>query len=298
MTDDAALKMAGVTVGYGPRDVLRAVSLTIRPGETHCLLGVNGSGKTTLIRTILGRVRPRSGTVVVAVPGVGLVPQEIALFPRLTVAENLAVFARLAGLSRLETPRRVQDIAVVTGIAGYMGAIVATLSGGWQRRVNIASAILHRPALLILDEPTVGMDVAARAEVQGVIRRLAAEGMGILMTTHDLPEAEALCSHAVLLSAGTITAQGPVTDLLTRHFSDRLMLSLLLDGDPDPEQARVLRSLGFAASAAGATRLVADDQAGLKVVTDLRAAGVALRGYDLKRPGLATLYDTLQGDAR
>ncbi len=294
MTGETALKMADVTVGYGLEDVLRSVSLCIRSGETHCLLGVNGSGKTTLIRTILGRITPRSGIVMLADRGVGLVPQEIALFPRLTVAENLTVFARLAGVSRSRVPGRVQEIAKAIGITERMGAIVATLSGGWQRRVNIASAILNRPALLILDEPTVGMDVTAAAEVRTVIRRLSNEGMGILMTTHDLPEAEALCSHVTFLSRGQIKAQGPLSPLLTQYFADKRLLSLLFEADPDTDQLRLLRRLAFNS----AHQLVADDSAGLRMVTGLRAAGLPIRGYTLTSPGLSTLYRALQEDQR
>lgn len=289
MRRGAVLTLDGVHVGYGDRIVLEGASLTIQRGEIHCLLGANGAGKTTLIRTVLGRVRLRTGRMEVAPGGIGLVPQEIALFPRLTVAENLAAFARLAGVGRSEAPGRVRDVAKRMGLDARQDDIVGTLSGGWQRRVNIAAAILHGPALLILDEPTAGVDVAARGAVQALVRELAADGMGIVLTTHDMVEAEAIGTHAALLSGGRIALAGPIGELLLDRFGGRDLLTLATPLPPGAAQARALEGLGFDLIDAPAA-LVADDHAGLALVAGARAAGITVTGFAIERPGLGRLY--------
>ncbi len=277
--------------------MLTGVSLTVRPREVHCLLGANGAGKTTLIRTVLGRVRPRSGRIERAPGGIGLVPQDIALFPRLTARENLAVFGRLAGLRRAVLAERVGEAARATGIEARLDQRVATLSGGWKRRVNIAAAILHRPGLLILDEPLAGVDPAARARLHEVIGALAAGGMGILMTTHDIAEAQAACGHAAILAGGRIVRAGPIARLLEERFGGRLAL-ILAPAAPVGAVARArLSALGFGPPDGAPTALVADDHAGLALVAEARAAGIALAGFAIERPGLARLYDLVSQEA-
>lgn len=289
------LQIDALCVSYGGPDVLSEVSFTIAAGEAHCLLGANGAGKTTLIRAIAGRVRPRSGRVVRADRGIGLVPQDIALFPGLTVAENLEVFARLAGLGRAESRRRLQETADATGLTPRRTEIVSTLSGGWKRRVNIAAALLHRPGLLILDEPTAGVDIAARAELHALMRGLLAGGIGILMTTHDMAEAEAVCSHVIVLNNGRVLDQGPVGDLLARRLGPKLSLSLTLEAGPDAAESALLVRLGFDEVASGPTMPVEDERGGLAAVAMARDAGIKLRGFRIQRRGLTDLSRGLAG---
>ncbi|CTQ49461.1 ABC transporter ATP-binding protein [Jannaschia donghaensis] len=289
MTAASVLRLNAVRTSYGDRDVLRGVTLTVAPGEVHCLLGENGAGKTTLIRTVLGRVPAQAGRVETVPGGIGLVPQQIALFPGLTAAENLSIFARLAGVAKPAIAARVANVAEACGIAGCAGEIVGTLSGGWQRRVNIAAALLHRPALLILDEPTAGIDVEARATIHRLIRRLAADGIGVLMTTHDLPEAEAVCTHVALLSEGRIACAGPVAEVLRARFGGKLLLSAMPCAPLGTQQSMSAVRLGLAPAPGALTALVADEGTGLTLVAALRDAGIALRGFGIVRPGLEQL---------
>ena len=287
------LRIAGLDVAYGATPVLRGVDLVIRPGEAHCLLGRNGAGKTTLIRAILGRVKPRAGTV--SCGSVALVPQDIALFPKLTVRENLAAFARLAGLPRGRVGARVAETMDRAGVAARRDALVETLSSGWQRRVNIAAAILDTPNLLILDEPTVGVDARARAGLHALIGSLRAAGMGILVTTHDLAEAAALCDHVVLLDGGRVAHAGPVAEMMLRTFDAGLRLRIALTDPGDAARASALA--GLAVEGGGVAGMVADTAQGLRIVERLAGAGIATRAVSLERPGLADLYGHLTGRA-
>lgn len=290
MTRPTALRLADLTVGYGAGPVLSGVDLKIEAGTVCALLGVNGAGKTTMIRAILGRVRPASGRVMLGAGGVGLVPQEIALFPRLTVTENLSVFARLAGVPRKEVSRRVAEVIETTGLGPRRRQVVAALSGGWQRRANVAAAILHRPALLILDEPTAGIDRDARAMLHDLIRRMVADGMGVLLTTHDFAEAEALATHLAILAGGHIAVQGAVPDLISAHFGASLLLTLVPVARLDERQARCLGEIGFTGAPDAPALLIANENAGLEAVARARGHGVTPRRIAMERPGIAELY--------
>lgn len=290
MTRSAVLRLVDLTVGYGAGPVLNAVDLEIGAGTVCALLGINGAGKTTMIRAILGRVRPMSGRVLLGAGGVGLVPQDIALFPRLTVAENLSVFARLAGVPRKEVARRIAEVIETTGLGPRRNQIVAALSGGWKRRANVAAAILHRPALLILDEPTAGIDRDARAVLHDLIRRMVADGLGVLLTTHDFAEAEALATHIAILANGDIAVQGAVPDLISTRFGGSLLLTLTPAAQLDDRQARSLSEIGFTGVPDAPALLVANENAGLDAVARARDRGVVPRRIVMERPGIAALY--------
>ncbi|WP_316013266.1 ABC transporter ATP-binding protein [Roseobacter sp. HKCCA0434] len=283
-----ALDITGLSAGYGGRPVLQGVSLRIRPGEAHCLLGANGAGKSTLIRAILGRVRPAAGTV--KVDRIGLVPQDVALYEPLTVDENLTAFAAIAGVPRAGIRARVDEVATQTGLDPRMATQVRRLSGGWRRRVNIAAALLHRPALLILDEPTVGVDAEARVALHALLRTLVTDGLALLITTHDIAEAEALCDHAILLSEGRVALSGRIEELIAARFGSAQALTLRSTADP-----LALRARGFDLGSGRPVKLVADEAAGLAEVRALREEGLPVEGIELERPGLDRLrHATLQ----
>lgn len=221
------LAVEGLEVRFGQRQVLRGLHLAIGPGEIFGLLGPNGAGKTTLIRTICGRVTPSAGSATIAghragrraaLNHIGLVPQELALYMHLTVQENLVAFGRLSGLRRRDTNKAVAWALDAARLRERANDRVDILSGGWKRRVNIAAAILHNPSLLILDEPTVGVDVDARNELQDVIRDLSHSGMAVLLATHDLDQAETLCKTVGFLRDGVIDPLGTPRDLIGEVF--------------------------------------------------------------------------------
>ncbi|MDB5456979.1 MAG: transporter related, partial [Caulobacter sp.] len=208
----AILTVEAVSHAYGAKPVLRGVDLALRPGEIYALLGHNGAGKTTLIRTLCGRIRPDSGVVRLngldparapaARAGLGLVPQEVALYAHLTVCENLRAFAALAGVAPKAIEPAVKRALELTRTLDRAHVPIRHLSGGYQRRANIAAAIVHEPSLLILDEPTVGVDIDAREAVDAVIRGLRDLGVAVLMTTHDLDQAGGLADRVGFLRDG------------------------------------------------------------------------------------------------
>jgi ABC-2 type transport system ATP-binding protein len=210
---------------YGDFEALRDLSLEIRPGETFGLLGPNGAGKTTtlsMLSTLLpptrgdARIFGRSLTEEVAEVRrlVGLAPQEISLYPDLTAQENLAFFGRLHGLRGAELSKRSDRLLELVGLTARGHDRVRTYSGGMKRRLNLACGLLHQPRLLLLDEPTVGVDPQSRENLFTAIRAIASEGTTILYTTHYMDEAERMCDRIAILDEGSVIAVGTLEELL------------------------------------------------------------------------------------
>lgn len=214
-----------LVVRYGARMALDGVALGIESGETFGLLGPNGAGKTTLLRVLSGVLAPDSGHAsvhgldVASRSGevkrrVGVVPQEVALYNELTPRESLVAMAMLYGLGRREAGARAGALLETVGLAGRAGDAVGTLSGGMRNRLNIALGLVHDPAVLLLDEPTVGLDPGARAATWQLLLRLRGQGRTLVVSTHDLEEARILCGRAMLLSEGRVLASGSVDDAI------------------------------------------------------------------------------------
>lgn len=306
MTDTApsALSVSGLSVSYGDREVLRSLNIKVGAGEIFGLLGPNGAGKTTLIRTICGRVRPTNGSIAIAglPPGraalrcIGLVPQEIALYSHLSIRENLVLFGRLSGLDRAATDAAIKWAGDAAALTERLDERVERLSGGWKRRVNIAAAILHRPALLILDEPTVGVDVDARNGLHEVILQLSAAGMGVLLATHDLDQAETLCATVGFLHDGVVAPQGSPRALIDRTFGSSKEIVLELRQAPSPEQSATLVRAGFGPSAGGQTWSMlgpVENRSSADLALALDSAGIATREIRFREPGLDSLFSAL-----
>src|SRR5918911_2263885 len=207
---------------------LDGVSLEIRAGRFFGLLGPNGAGKTTLINSIVGLARPESGSVKVfgrdafeefreARRLIGVSPQEINLDKFLTVEETLLYHAGYYGVEKKKARERAEEMLERFALVGKRKQRVSTLSGGMKRRVLFARALMHDPELLFLDEPTAGVDVELRYKLWGYIRELNREGLTILLTTHYLEEAEALCEEIALINGGRIAAQGTSGELKERY---------------------------------------------------------------------------------
>lgn len=299
------LAIDGLDVRYRDRAVLSGLSLHIGPGEIFGLLGSNGAGKTTLIRTICGRVRPRAGEVRVmgdtnrsrsTLGRIGLVPQDIALYLHLTVRENLEVFARLSGVPRSGVESAVDWAIGVAHLGQRIDDRIEILSGGWKRRVNIAAAILHRPALLILDEPTVGVDIDARDELHELIRELSRGGMAMLLATHDMDQAEALCSRVGFLRQGRLDPVGMPDTLIAENFSGQRTLTVSVRGKLTPRQRTVMVDSGFAPDGTEGTWSVFGiftDEGVARLQTGLTKLGIDVREVRQRAPGLDTLFADL-----
>ena len=216
------LRLADLRKRYGERRVLDGLSFEVRRGEVFGLLGPNGCGKSTAIHVIAGLLAADGGEVTIdgQAPGagtrrrVGLCPQEIALYRDLSARENLEFFGRLHGLAGAGLRARVDALVERFALAPVAAQRLGTLSGGWQQRVNIAAALVHAPELLILDEPTSAVDLQARHDLWDLIGALAREGVTLLLTTHQLDEAERLCSRVAIVHAGRVLRAGTVAELL------------------------------------------------------------------------------------
>jgi ABC-2 type transport system ATP-binding protein len=215
------LKLRNITKAYGEVVVLKDLSLNIASGEIYGLLGPNGAGKTTAISIICHLLNPDRGSVLVdgqvstqnIKPLIGIVPQENLLYKSLTCEENLKFFATLYGLWGRQRDHRVHKCLKAVGLKDRAKCPAENLSGGMLRRLNLAIALVHQPKLLILDEPTTGLDIEARFELWNLIRQLQHQGMTILLTTHLLEEAERLCDRIGILKRGCLLAEGTLAQL-------------------------------------------------------------------------------------
>ena len=283
------------------------VSFTIAEGETYGLLGPNGAGKTTTISMITGVLERDAGEVVVAgVPMststvaakrlVGYVPQELALYPDLTGRENLRFFASLYGAAR----GRADHVLDVVGLTDRADDLAREYSGGMKRRLNVAIGLLHEPKLLVLDEPTAGVDPQSRNQIIENVRTLAAEGMAILYTTHYMEEAERLCDRVGVIDSGRLIAEGTRRELVER-LGERDRISLLLDGDL-AHATSVLGALdavrGVAAHGQGVELVVDDARECLPVVLSaISSNGAVVRSVEVTEPNLETVFLHLTGKA-
>jgi ABC-2 type transport system ATP-binding protein len=196
---------------FGEREALRGVSFTADPGERVAVIGPNGAGKTTLLSILAGISKPDEGKVSSANGDVGWVPQQAALYRRLTVEENLLLFARLEGH---EDPRAsAEEMLALTGLHERRAEIVARLSGGNQQRINIAIGLLSQPAVLLLDEPSVGLDPRQRSRLWEFVLGLAGRGTTVIFSTHDIQEAERYGGRLLVLADGEALFDGPPDEL-------------------------------------------------------------------------------------
>jgi ABC-2 type transport system ATP-binding protein len=206
-TGEAALEARGLVKRYGERAALRGVDFTAQPGELLAVIGPNGAGKTTLLSILAGIAKPDAGEVRLPQGEVGWVPQQAALYRRLTVEENLLLFARL---EKHEDPHAsVGEMLRLTGLAERSGEVVARLSGGNQQRINIAIGLLSRPVVLLLDEPSVGLDPRQRARLWEFVLGLAGRGTTVIFSTHDIQEAERYGQRMLVLADGEALIDGP-----------------------------------------------------------------------------------------
>jgi ABC-2 type transport system ATP-binding protein len=229
-----ALSCEGVTKRFGGVTALAGLDLEVPEGAFFGLLGPNGAGKTTLIRSIVGLTHPDGGGIRVfgrpawgegagaARRVIGYAPQEIALDRFVPVRESLILHGRYFGMSRADARRRADDMLVAFDLAARADDYAHHLSGGMRRRLLLARALLHRPRLVILDEPTAGVDLELRHDLWAYIRALHADGTTILLTTHYIEEAEALCERVAFIRSGRIVADGTPPGLRERFRADRL----------------------------------------------------------------------------
>jgi ABC-2 type transport system ATP-binding protein len=217
---------------FEDKTVLNGLTFSIAQGEIYGLLGPNGSGKTTTINILCNLLDADSGTIEIGREPIaehtkymiGIAPQEISVYKDLTCEENLKFFAQIYGLERSQRIKRTEELIETFQLNEYAQTTVSNLSGGWQRRINIAVALVHSPSMLILDEPTAGLDIEARYDLWRLIDNLKNMDVTILLTTHYLEEAERLCSRIGILQHGHIVAEGSLKELCQKIPATQLAI--------------------------------------------------------------------------
>lgn len=295
-----ALAVRDAAKSFGAVQALRGASLELRAGELLALLGPNGAGKTTLIRAITGRVRLDRGAIELfgAAAGererlahLGVVPQEIALYPLLNARENLAAFGRLHGLAADAVRARVDWALGWTGLADRAKEPVRNFSGGMKRRLNIACGVLHSPRIVLLDEPTVGVDPQSRERIYTMLAELRASGATLLLTTHQLDEAESRCDRIVVLDHGRVAAAGTLTELVARTVGGGRVVVITLD-----RPAGALS--GFEVEPGGRRVSARVQDVGAEVpglIARVQAAGLGIDDLEVRRHDLNEVFIHLTG---
>jgi len=227
-------RIAGLRKSYGRHEVVAGVDLELRAGECFGLLGPNGAGKTTTLKLCLGLTEPDAGSIDLfgfelprqareARQRVGVVPQIDSLDPDFTVSENLLVFGRYFGLSDAHVKARIPELLAFANLAGRGDAKIQALSGGMKRRLTLARALVNDPELVILDEPTTGLDPQARHLIWERLKQLTTQGKTLLLTTHFMEEAERLCTRLSVLDQGRVIASGEPRALIAEHIEPQVV---------------------------------------------------------------------------
>lgn len=296
-----ALEVRGAVRRLGARDVLAGVNVDVAAGGLVVLAGANGAGKSSLLRAIGGRLALDGGTVRIAgldaiaarrAGRLGVVPQDLALDAHLSVRENLRLWGTLAGVPAAAIEARIADGLAGAGLADRAAARVETLSGGMRRRVNLLAGVLHAPALLLLDEPTVGLDRDSRGRVYAMLDALRRDGTGVLLVTHDLDEAAAAADRVVVLHEGRVVADQAPDALVAAQCPPGGAIVVVPDDGSDLSQ---LAHDGFTASLDGQWQRpegpTPTDPRALE--RRLRAAGVRVREIRWQPPSVSVAVAAL-----
>lgn len=306
-SDNPILKVAGATRRYGSTAALLDVNLDVSQGEVYAVVGRNGAGKSTLAKAVIGALALDAGTIkvrqrdpftdAVARRAIGIAPQEVALYPHLTIAENVEAFATLAGVTA-GRDAAVREAINDAACAERANERIDRLSGGWRRRANFAAAIVHRPQLLVLDEPTEGLDAETRVALRRLIERLRDRGTAILLISHNADDVSGLANRVGILDQGRLLIDGSPEALIKRAFGDRQAVAIRLAATCS-QAVEYLLSCGLMSSDEGISWLgLVDDAATLALSIDqsLRKIGCATREIAVRPPPIDALISWAAGE--
>jgi ABC-2 type transport system ATP-binding protein len=309
--DGLVLECRDLRKSYGRRLAVDGVGFHISRGETYGLLGPNGAGKTTTISMICGLLSRDAGDVVVdgrpldtkateAKGVIGYVPQDLAIYPDLTARENLRFFGRLYGLRSGELDGRMREVLEIAGLLDRADDRTAEYSGGMKRRLNIAIGLLHAPRLLVLDEPTVGVDPQSRNAILSSVEQLGERGMAVIYTTHYMEEAERLCDRVGIIDEGRIKAEGTRRELVSL-IGERDRVSLAASGAvaAAAEACGRLERVQEASAREGGLDLIVEEARKLlpRILEVAQAAGAEVTGVEVVEPDLEAVFLHLTGKA-
>ncbi len=309
--DEPILQCRELRKRFGEVVAVDGISFRVAPGETYGLLGPNGAGKTTTISIVCGLLERDSGEVVLAgeplttgsiraKAALGYVPQELALYPDLTARENLSFFARLYGMPKREARSRIAEVLDLIGLRERADDAAKEYSGGMKRRLNIGIGLLHRPRLLVLDEPTVGVDPQSRNAILESVERLGGEGIGVVYTTHYMEEAERLCDRIGIIDRGMLKAEGTRGELVALvGEQDRVELSGSGDLEAGRRASEQLRAVEAASVGDSSISLVVHGARTVlpELLRRVAAAGVAVDGVEVREPNLESVFLHVTGRA-
>lgn len=295
------LEIRDLHKSFGEHRAIHGVSLSLRASERLAFLGPNGAGKTTLIRCLSGRAKPDRGTITLfgqpidrhdARQCLGLVPQEIAIYGDLTTRENLNAFGKFHGLRGQRLRQQVDWAIQWTGLESRADDFVGGFSGGMKRRVNLACGVLHDPKILLLDEPTVGVDPQSRQRIFAMLRELSDGGTAILLTTHHLDEAQTQSDRIVIVDQGQVVADGTFEQLVAKTVGDSRVVKLRVDQAAPPVPPSQMQSRRKA------TLTARINDVGTELPTVMQAArdqGYAINDVEVQTPSLHHVFLHLTG---
>ena len=305
------LEVKALKKSYGKQEVVKNVSFSIGKGEAFGLLGPNGAGKSTTISMICGLVPYDQGEVLVANQSVkqfpvlvkkkiGVVPQEIALYPTMSARDNLLFWGKMYGLTRALAKKRVEEVLEIVGLKDRGKDRIETFSGGMKRRINIGAALMHEPELLIMDEPTVGIDPQSRNHILETVKALNEKGMTIIYTSHYMEEVEFLCNRVGIIDHGEVIAIGTKAELCSR-LAGSSFIQMKVESLTD-------EAMDALKKAAGEHHIIFQNEAGIievfapnpqKVVSSIITAavtsGLKIEAVEIKESNLETLFLQLTG---
>ncbi|MGP8254046.1 MAG: ABC transporter ATP-binding protein [Terracidiphilus sp.] len=297
------LRVVSLVKRFGQTTAVDGISLEVSAGECVGLLGPNGAGKSTLIRSIVGRVVPDSGSIEVfglaagskgARMALGWVPQELALYPRITARENLACFGRYYSLSGARLARAIAWCLHWAALEDKASELGRNLSGGMKRRLNMAAGLIHRPRIVLMDEPTVGVDPQSRNRIFEMIESLRAEGTAIVYTTHYMEEAERLCDRIAIIDHGKMIAHGTKEKLVREVFGQRSQVLARFSG-PLPGIASWTGARGGRLVDHTAEFTIEQSSQIGPLLDSAANAGLALEDVSIRRPNLESVFLHLTG---
>lgn len=307
----SVLECRDLKKSYGDNAAVKGVGFHIAEAETYGLLGPNGAGKTTTISMVTGLLERDSGEVFVnglpltttsidAKREIGLVPQDLAIYPDLTARENLIFFGKLYEMSGSDLKKRVDEVLEIIGLTDRAGDRTEEYSGGMKRRLNIGLGLLHKPRLLLLDEPTVGVDPQSRNAILESVEHLSGEGMAVLYTTHYMEEAERLCDRVGIIDLGEIKAEGTrreLVQLVGQH--DRIRLQATGPCAAGVEALASLAAVREAGVRDGGIEMLVDnaDRWLAEILGKVSGAGVGISSVDVEEPNLESVFLHLTGRA-
>ncbi len=305
---DKPLIVVDLWKNFNEKTVLKGINIELRRNEFYGLLGPNGAGKTTLLRIIVGVLKPTKGKVIVngidlsrnpieAKKLIGYVPQENILSPYLTGLENLLYYAGLQGIPRSDAKKRARELLEFFGLEEYANVKVAKYSGGMKKKLSIAAGIIHDPPLLILDEPTTGLDPASRRNLWDLLSRLNREGKTIIMATHYTEEAEKLCHRVAIINDGVLVVEGNPLELKKKYGPPNI-IELYLSSSMEELTPRLSRyAIGKVVQVDEKVLVPVEDYRSIlpKIIEEVVGLGLGIRRIEIREPTLEDVFIKLTG---